>query len=333
MSAYSAVASYRLELDAWHVQYDDDGRGVVCETVEAEQLRAVPAELARCGAQQLWRDDLLRIDSFSVGDGVEIQWRRQNSHPFGWWYALLAPPAVGTAGHAARMRSRGVPLQHASLRSTTRTPLTRAPYRAHSVPLDGCGRRYGQVERIWHDDRAETGEVGDIVHVRMAGASQATAILVPEEQSASRAAALRREGAAGGAAGSADAGAAAQSDKVGEAVGKPAGAETPASPLWWAGMEAGEAEQAEEAEQEGAAERPTPEEPPLLTKVTVVFPQYVERSPWRRVTVVLGTTSEVRSLGGWVGGIRPAAGRQASRAERTKAKAAWDRFLPDKRIL
>ena len=49
--------------------------------------------------------------------------------------------------------------------------------------MDGCGGRYGRVERIWHDDRAETGEVGDIVHVRMPGASQTTAILVTEGES------------------------------------------------------------------------------------------------------------------------------------------------------
>ena len=74
----------------------------------------------------------------------------------------------------------------------------------------------------------------------------------------------------------------------------------------------------------------------ILTKITVVFPQYVEDSPWRRVTVVLGTTHAVRSLGGYLGGIRPAAGAGASPKERATAKRIWEKnrtYLPKQRIL
>ena len=65
----------------------------------------------------------------------------------------------------------------------------------------------------------------------------------------------------------------------------------------------------------------------------MVFPWYLEESPWRRVTVVLGTEHAVRSLGGYVGGIRPAAGIGASPSERVCIEGIWEKHRPEERIL
>ena len=61
----------------------------------------------------------------------------------------------------------------------------------------------------------------------------------------------------------------------------------------------------------------------IMTKITVSFQQYVKASPWHQVTVVLNHKEAVRSLGGWLGGIRKS----------TTPKNIWEGFLPDKQIM
>ena len=219
MSAYDAKASYRLELNAWHVTYLNDDRGVVCETVPTKQLRPIPTDLGSATTPyspwKLYRHPAVATAAavktqkiYAVGDGVEIQWKRQKQHPYGWWY--------------------------------------------------------GVISDIWHGDTEETtGKVGEIVHVQLPGRNAATyACIVPEEDQ--------------------DAGAGA------------------AATL--------------KARKEECTTK--------FTKITVVFEQYVQDSPWRSVTVVMNAKNAIRSLGGWVGGIRKS----------TTAKQVWKGFLPGRKI-
>ncbi len=260
MSAYlSQTVTFRVECDAWHAEYENDGRGFVCETVDGNRLRLLPPDLAD------WTDTRALFcggggrDSFAVGDFVEIQWRRVNTHPFGWWA--------------------------------------------------------GEIERIWYDTAAETGKVGDVVHVRVPGSTQTAAVVMPSDEGGAVTMAVGEDGEGTAAA--------AINQFLGAALS--ASPSSPSSPSGSAGSTSGGADAAA-----GGAEAAAP---PLLTKITVVFPQYLEESPWRRITVVLGTDKEVRSLGGWVGGIRPAAGPGASQTARANAKAGWEVFLPTHRIL
>jgi tetratricopeptide (TPR) repeat protein len=98
MSVYDAKATYRIELDKWHVRYLNDDRGVVCETVDWVQLRPLPKELKDpelYSPFKLYQSPVIPHSSkkkvhFQVGDGVEIQWKRQPAHPFGWWYGIVS---------------------------------------------------------------------------------------------------------------------------------------------------------------------------------------------------------------------------------------------------
>ena len=238
---------------AYYATYEQDGRGLVQETVVPEQLRMVPQDIAGLpSSSSLFCDETMRAEDFTVGDGVEIQWKRQEAHPYGWWY--------------------------------------------------------GEVESVWQDTKEETGQVGDLLHVAIPGAARSTPVLIPETGRAVEV--IPRAGGATGATG---------------------------------GIVADLVNAHLESQGRGAAAKAksvdAPEQWPqqaVLTKITVVFPQYLEDSPWRRVTVVLGTTHAVRSLGGYLGGIRPAAGAAASLKERAVAKHVWERnraYLPLQRIL
>ena len=217
MSAYDAKASYRLELNAWHVTYLNDDRGVVCETVPTKNVRPIPNDLCSAATPyspwKLYRHPSVATATavktqkiYAVGDGVEIQWKRQKPHPYGWWY--------------------------------------------------------GVISEIWHGDTEETtGTVGAIVHVQLPGMDAATyACIVPEED-------------------------------------KDAGAGAPLK-----------------AKKDDCTTK--------FTKITVVFEQYVQDSPWRSVTVVMNAKNAIRSLGGWVGGIRKS----------TTAKQVWKGFMPGRKI-
>jgi len=210
MSAYDAQATYRLELDAWHVTYLDDGRGLMCETLPTKQLRPLPNDLPAPIPFTLHQRSMKRMSAscneFHVGDGVEIQWKRHPHHPFGWWY--------------------------------------------------------GVVSEIFQDTIATTGAVGDIVHLQIPGAP--ICVVVPSSETEE-----------------------ANATKTATATAEEASEKT------------------------------------ILTKITVVFDQYFKESPWHSVTVVLNTTEAVRSLGGWVGGIRLS----------KTSKKCWTKFLPDKKIL
>lgn len=263
MSCYTAKVTYRRELDrdsdnsggtsratgggsyCYHATYDNDGRGIVCESIEHRQIREVPRDIASLPstASLLVHADVSGGRNFQVGEGVEIQWRRQQNHPFGWWY--------------------------------------------------------GVVEKIWQDTKEETGQVGDVLHVSTLSGVAATPILIPDN---------------------------------GEAVEvlQPPGQHSIIADLVNAHLDSQRLEQKSES---SCKVGKTDQVEKKLMKITVVFPQYYEDSPWRRVTVVLGAKHTVRSMGGYVGGIRLAAGHSASPAERSLSVHTWEQFMPPRKIL
>ena len=209
MSAYDAKVTYRIELNSYHCTYLRDGRGLVCETVDRQQLRPIPKDLENKTSKydpfQLYLDPNTKYHkqnqlSWKEGQGVEIQWKRHKDHPFGWWY--------------------------------------------------------GEISKIWHDTKATTGKVGDLVHIQMPGLSQSEMILMEDTNTD-------------------------DNDNNNVANDKK-----------------------------------------VLTKVTVIFEQYKKESCWHQVTVVVGSKEDVRSMGGWVGGIRRS----------LTSKQDWNGFLPNRKI-
>jgi len=69
---------------------------------------------------------------------------------------------------------------------------------------------------------------------------------------------------------------------------------------------------------------PDPNEPPKLNKVTVCFKQYKEFSPWFKVTMVVGSKEPIRSMGGYVGGMRRV---------NLEEQKQWLKFFPEYEIL
>jgi hypothetical protein len=151
---------------------------------------------------------------FRVGDGIEIQWKRQPAHPLGWWY--------------------------------------------------------GHVQQIWVDSKLQTGPVGDILHI------------VSQKMNEEDMPVLH-----------------------GECVLVPD-----------AGKKTTEAAAAAAASSNKKEEEHTPRRrAPLINKITVEFRQYNPNSPWFTVTMVVGTKTPVRGMGGYVGGIRRPSSEERERWE------------------
>jgi len=69
------------------VQYLPDGRGDITERITANRIR--PRPFQHHNPFQVWEDLTINGNTFRKGDGIEIQWKRQPSHPFGWWYGVV----------------------------------------------------------------------------------------------------------------------------------------------------------------------------------------------------------------------------------------------------
>lgn len=91
MSCYDAEAIYDRSRHAYRVVYPPDGRGLISEHVTDAMIRdCIPSHNEPTiphNSQQVWRP--AGPLEFKLGDTVEIQWRKQPSHPFGWWYGHI----------------------------------------------------------------------------------------------------------------------------------------------------------------------------------------------------------------------------------------------------
>eukprot|EP00249_Psilotum_nudum_P016356 c25781_g1_i1 orf=400-1485(+) len=89
LSCYDAELSYDHRTNTFRARYPphNSRTTVIEEGVEWERVRAPPVDTP---AHDLHLTDCL--DELQPGDHVEVQWRRNEEFPYGWWY--------GVVGHA-----------------------------------------------------------------------------------------------------------------------------------------------------------------------------------------------------------------------------------------
>ncbi|KAF9665766.1 hypothetical protein SADUNF_Sadunf16G0157900 [Salix dunnii] len=86
LSCYDASVSYDPGTDAFQVRYPPHGRRAIATEsgVSWERLRAPPFDTS---PHDLHISDCL--NDVSPGDHIEIQWRRNEEFPYGWWYGVV----------------------------------------------------------------------------------------------------------------------------------------------------------------------------------------------------------------------------------------------------
>jgi len=82
MSCFTGDARYDRTADLFTVTYPS----LHVERVPHHKLRAVPKEIRNVDPGAIY---IPNETSFVVGDGVELQWKRNFDAPFGWWYGVI----------------------------------------------------------------------------------------------------------------------------------------------------------------------------------------------------------------------------------------------------
>ncbi|AES81196.2 putative F-box domain-containing protein [Medicago truncatula] len=84
LSCYDAELCYDSRTDTFQARYSPHGRWTTEENIKWERLRVPPIDSS---SHVLHISDCL--DDLKPGDHVEIQWRRNNEFPYGWWYSVI----------------------------------------------------------------------------------------------------------------------------------------------------------------------------------------------------------------------------------------------------
>jgi hypothetical protein len=87
MSAYNANVTYDRKTNKYRVLYLPDGRGDIIEFVPDQQLRPIPRGLR--DAYSVYCDKSIKLADLKIGMAVEIQWKQQGFHPFGFWFGHI----------------------------------------------------------------------------------------------------------------------------------------------------------------------------------------------------------------------------------------------------
>ncbi|KAK7336448.1 hypothetical protein VNO77_16990 [Canavalia gladiata] len=84
LSCYDAQLCYDSRTDTFLARYSPHGRWTTEENIQWDRLRVPPIDSS---PHALHISDCL--DDLTPGDHIEIQWRRNQEFPYGWWYGVI----------------------------------------------------------------------------------------------------------------------------------------------------------------------------------------------------------------------------------------------------
>ncbi|XP_074367311.1 F-box protein At2g32560-like isoform X2 [Apium graveolens] len=149
VSCYDAELSYdrhwcnfRARQLSW---FSDDGRLTMEHNIDWNRLRAPAVE---CGPHTLHLSDCL--DDLKPGDHIEIQWKREREHPYGWWYGVVGhlEPLQRCKVYCQCLRSDKVRLEFKQYDIASQWRETTIWRKNHGEIGDGSNGYYGGIRKI-----------------------------------------------------------------------------------------------------------------------------------------------------------------------------------------
>ncbi|KAL3718547.1 hypothetical protein ACJRO7_003643 [Eucalyptus globulus] len=147
LSCYDAELSYDSQTDTFQARYPPHGRraGAIESNVTWDRLRAQPVDAP---PHDLHISDCL--NDLQPGDHIEIQWRRNEEFPYGWWYGVVGhlESCDGNANYCRCHNSDTVMLEFRQYAPGSRwrhTAINRRNHREEGNEADGF---YGGIRKL-----------------------------------------------------------------------------------------------------------------------------------------------------------------------------------------
>ncbi|CAN6719006.1 unnamed protein product [Malus baccata var. baccata] len=149
LSCYDAQLRYDSRTNTFQARYSPYGRRVVEENIPWDRLRAAPVDTP---PYKLHVSDCLH--DLKPGDHIEIQWRRNNEFPYGWWYGVIGHLELcnGNVNHCRCHYNDIVVLefrQHTPGSRWRQMMINRKDNREEGNEADGF---YGGVRKLYNDE-------------------------------------------------------------------------------------------------------------------------------------------------------------------------------------
>ncbi|EEF40217.1 conserved hypothetical protein [Ricinus communis] len=153
LSCYDALVSYDSRTDTFQARYSPYGRRMIEDGIHWDRLRASPVDTP---AHDLHISDCLH--DLKPGDHIEIQWRRSNGFPYGWWYAIVGhiESCDGNESRCHCQNSDKVVLEFNQYSPGSRwrqTIINRKDHREEGDEADGF---YGGIRKLYNADEIST---------------------------------------------------------------------------------------------------------------------------------------------------------------------------------
>ncbi|KAE8733959.1 F-box protein [Hibiscus syriacus] len=149
LSCYDAKLSYDSKTDTFQARYSPYGRRMTEENISWDRLRVPPVNT--CSYDLYSSDSLLDL---KPGDHIEIQWRKTNEFPYGWWYGVVVhmESCGGTENHCRCPYTDTVMLEFKQYPSSSRwrkTTINRKDHREVGNEADGF---YGGIRKLYIEE-------------------------------------------------------------------------------------------------------------------------------------------------------------------------------------
>ncbi|KAI4300895.1 hypothetical protein L6164_034222 [Bauhinia variegata] len=149
LSCYDAQICYDSRTDTFQARYSSHGRWTTEENIEWDRLRMPPIDIS---AQVLHISDCL--DDLRPGDHIEIQWRKNQEFPYGWWYGVVdhLESCQDNGSHCHCRSSDTVILEFKQYTSGSRwrqAVINRKLHREEGNEVDGF---YGGIRKLYNEE-------------------------------------------------------------------------------------------------------------------------------------------------------------------------------------
>ncbi|KAK9290561.1 hypothetical protein L1049_008731 [Liquidambar formosana] len=149
LSCYDAKLSYDSRTDTFQARYSPHRGQTTEDGIQWDRLRAPPVDTP---PHVLHVSDCL--NDLKPGDHIEIQWRRNNEFPYGWWYGVVGhlESCDGNENCCHCHNSETVILefnQYTAGSRWRRTLINRKDHREEGNEVDGF---YGGIRKLHNEE-------------------------------------------------------------------------------------------------------------------------------------------------------------------------------------
>lgn len=148
LSCYDAEVRYESSTNTFIARYLANGRQTIEDNIDWNRLRAPAVDIP---AHVLHVSDCL--DDLRPGDHIEVQWRRNEDFPYGWWYGVVGhlESCNGQDSHCQCHQSDIVTLEFKQYTHGSRWRQTLINRKDHREVGNGGDGFYGGVRKLCNE--------------------------------------------------------------------------------------------------------------------------------------------------------------------------------------